>query len=275
MIKSLKIKYVLCALSKLILYIANMNFKKIQIIFYAILINLTLICGASAEAQTEKECFEKISRGIFKFNQGFDNVILEPVAKVYNKLPEPIRNGTGNFTSNIATLLSIPNHLLQGEMRLAGHATGSFLVNSTIGILGLANPAAAMGLENQKEDLGQTLGTYGVEGGCYFVLPILGPTTVRDSFGMVIDNNFLDPFARVTWHEKEIKSMSGTKLDYVGVKAATAVDFRGDNMTNFESLEKNSIDIYAATKSLYLQNRDRKITNSSSSSDEDWGELDK
>ena len=275
MIKSLKIKYVLCALSKLILYIANMNFKKIQIIFYAILINLTLICGASAEAQTEKECFEKISRGIFKFNQGFDNVILEPVAKVYNKLPEPIRNGTGNFTSNIATLLSIPNHLLQGEMRLAGHATGSFLVNSTIGILGLANPAAAMGLENQKEDLGQTLGTYGVEGGCYFVLPILGPTTVRDSFGMVSDNNFLDPFARVTWHEKEIKSMSGTKLDYVGVKAATAVDFRGDNMTNFESLEKNSIDIYAATKSLYLQNRDRKITNSSSSSDEDWGELDK
>ena len=69
--------------------------------------------------------------------------------------------------------------------------------------------------------------------------------------------------------------MSGTKLDYVGVKAATAVDFRGENMTNFESLEKNSIDIYAATKSLYLQNRDSKITNSSSSSDEDWGELDK
>ncbi len=275
MIKSLKIKYDLCALSKLILYIANMNFKKIQIIFYAILINLTLICGASAESQTEKECFEKISRGIFKFNQGFDNVILEPVAKVYNRLPEPIRNGTGNFTSNIATLLSIPNHLLQGEMRLAGHATGSFLVNSTIGIFGLANPAAAMGLENQKEDLGQTLGTYGVDGGCYFVLPILGPTTVRDTFGMVIDNNFLDPFARVTWHEKEIKSMSGTKLDYVGVKAATAVDFRGENMTNFESLEKNSIDIYAATKSLYLQNRDSKITNSSSSSDEDWGELDK
>ena len=274
MIKSLKIKYVLCALSKLILYIANMNFKKIQIIFYAILINLTLICGASAEAQTEKECFEKISRGIFKFNQGFDNVILEPVAKVYNKLPEPIRNGTGNFTSNIATLLSIPNHLLQGEMRLAGHATGSFLVNSTIGILGLANPAAAMGLENQKEDLGQTLGTYGVEGGCYFVLPILGPTTVRDSFGMVIDNNFLDPFARVTWHEKEIKSMSGTKLDYVGVKAATAVDFRGDNMTNFESLEKNSLDLYAATKSLYLQNRNKKINNSTES-DDDWGNLDK
>ena len=65
-------------------------------------------------------------------------------------------------------------------MRLAGHATGSFLINTTIGILGIGNPAAALGLENQKEDLGQTLGTYGLGGGCYFVLPILGPTTVRD-----------------------------------------------------------------------------------------------
>lgn len=250
-----------------------MKFKKIQIIFYSILLNILFIF--TANAQPEKECFEKVSRGIFKFNQGFDNVVLEPVAKVYNKLPEPIREGTGNFTSNIATLLSIPNHLLQGEMRLAGHATGSFVINSTIGVLGLGNPAAALGLENQKEDLGQTLGAYGVNGGCYFVLPILGPTTIRDSFGMVVDNQYLDAFARVTWHEKEIKSLSGSKLDYVGVKAATAVDFRGDNMTNFESLEKNSIDLYAATKSLYLQDRSKKIKNKSSSEDDSWGELDK
>ena len=108
-----------------------MGFKKIQIITCSIILNICLVVNANAEA--EKECFEKVSRGIFKFNQGFDNVILEPVAKAYNKLPEPIRNGTGNFTSNIATLLSIPNHLLQGEIRLASHATGSFLVNTTIG----------------------------------------------------------------------------------------------------------------------------------------------
>ena len=105
--------------------------------------------------------------------------------------------------------------------------------------------------------------------------PILGPTTVRDSFGMVFDNQYLDAFARVTWHEKEIKSLSGSKIDYVGVKAATAVDFRGDNMLNFESLEKNSIDIYAATKSLYLQDRSKKIKNKSSSDDDSWGDLDK
>ena len=250
-----------------------MGYKKIQIIFYAILLNFFLVFNANAES--ENECFENVSRGIFKFNQGFDNLILEPVARAYNKLPEPIRNGTGNFTSNIATLLSIPNHLLQGEMRLAGHATGSFIVNSTIGVLGIGNPAAALGLENQKEDLGQTLGSYGVSGGCYFVLPLLGPTTVRDSFGMVIDNNYLDAFARVTWHEKEIRNLSGSKLDYVGVQAATAVDFRGDNMLNFESLEKNSIDLYAATKSLYLQDRSKKIKNKSDTDDESWGDLDK
>ena len=205
----------------------------------------------------EKECFEKVSRGIFKFNQGFDNLILEPLARGYNKLPKPIRNGTGNFTSNIATLLSIPNHLLQGEFKLATHATGSFVVNTTVGVLGLGNPAAALGLKNQKEDIGQTLGSYGIGGGCYFVLPVLGPTTLRDTIGMVGDN-IMDPFARITWHEKEIKNINGSKVDYVGVKAATAIDFRGDNMTNFESLEKNSIDIYASTKSLYLQSREKK-----------------
>ena len=247
-----------------------MRFKKI----YSLIIAGSILLASSASAQTEKECFEKVSRGIFKFNQGFDNIILEPVAKAYNKLPEPIRNGTGNFTSNIATLLSVPNHVLQGNFRSAGHATGSFLINTTVGVLGLGNPAAALGLDAQKEDLGQTLGAYGVGGGCYFVLPILGPTTVRDSVGMIGDT-MVDPFARVTWHEREIKNISGSKIDYVGVKAAAAVDFRGDNMTNFESLEKNSIDFYASTKSLYLQNRNKKIKNSSDSDDDDWGSLDK
>ena len=75
-------------------------------------------------------------------------------------------------------------------------------------------------------------------------MPILGPTTVRDSVGMIVDNSYLDLFARVTWHEKEIKDISGNKIDYVGVKATSAIDFRGENMTNFESLEKNSIDFY-------------------------------
>ena len=239
-----------------------------------IIITISLTALLFTNANAENECFENVSRGIFKFNQAFDGAILEPVAKGYNKLPEPIRKGTGNFTSNIATLLSIPNHLLQGELKPAGHATASFLINSTVGILGFGNPAAKMGFENQKEDVGQTLGVYGVGNGCYFVMPILGPTTLRDSVGMIADT-IIDPFSTVTWREKELMNISGNKLDYLAVKGATAVDFRGENMTNFESLEKNSLDMYAALKSLYLQNREKKVNNSQSSDDDDWDNLKK
>ena len=243
-----------------------MFFKKI-----VLYISLTLFFATQLNAETE--CFEKTSRAIFKFNMGFDKAILEPIAKGYNKLPDPIKKGTGNFTSNIATLLSVPNHILQGSIKGAGDATASFFINSTIGILGFGNPASKMGFESQKEDIGQTLGTYGMGSGCYFVLPILGPTTARDSFGMIADS-FIDPFTIVTWREKEILGISGNKLDYVGVKGATAVDFRGDNVTNFDSLEKNSIDMYASMKSIYLQDREKKIGNDTSS-DDDWGSLDK
>jgi len=204
---------------------------------------------------------------------GFDRTILKPVAKGYNKLPEPIKKGTSNFTSNLATLLSVPNHLLQGNIKDAGSATASFLVNSTVGILGIGNPAEKLGLKTTKEDVGQTLGSYGIDTGCYFVLPILGPTTARDSFGMIADS-FIDPFAHVTLREKELLGISGNKIDYYGVKGATGVDFRGDNMKNFDSLEKNSMDMYSSMKSIYLQDREKKIDNSQEISDEEWGNLD-
>ena len=238
---------------------------------YIILFSYVLFL-TSTEINASDECFEGTSRAIFKFNMGFDKAILEPIAKGYNKLPEPIKNGTSNFTSNIATLLSIPNHLAQGNVKEAGDATASFLINSTIGIIGFANPAEKMGLKAQKEDVGQTLGSYGVGPGCYFVLPILGPTTARDSVGMIADS-FVDPFAHVTWREKELFGASGNQIDYLSVKGATAVDFRADNEVNFDSLEKNSIDLYASFKSLYLQNRENKINNSGES-ENDWGNLD-
>ena len=178
----------------------------------------------------------------------------------------------GNFTSNIATLLAIPNHLAQGSFKEAGNATASFLINTTIGIIGFSNPAQKMGFSAQKEDVGQTLGSYGIGPGCYFVLPILGPTTARDSLGMIADT-FVDPFAHVTWRENELLGVSGNQIDYLGVKGTTAIDFRADNEKNFDNLEKNSIDLYASFKSLYLQNRKNKINNSSEGED-DWGNLD-
>ncbi len=238
-----------------------------KIILVIVLFNFSPINSKAAE-----ECFEGVSRSIFKFNLIIDDAILEPVAKGYNKLPDPIKNGTSNFTSNIATLMSIPNSLLQGNLIQVGHATGSFLINSTIGILGFLNPAEKMGLKPHKEDVGQTLGTYGVGPGCYLVLPILGPSTARDTFGIFADT-FVDPFAHIKIREKELFGASGNDLDYFSVKGTGAIDFRADNITNFESLEKNSIDLYSSYKSIYLQNRENKIKNSIDG-DDDWGSLD-
>ena len=233
------------------------------------------LLSTSSRAEPEKECFEKVSRNIFKFNKGFDRTVLRPIAAGYNKLPNPIKKGTGNFTSNIGTLLTVPNHILQGNWRLAGESSASFLINSTVGVLGFGNPAAKMGLKNQQEDVGQTLGAYGFSAGCYFVLPILGPTTVRDSFGMVADT-FMDPFAHITIRDHQLLSISGSDIDYYSVKGASAVNFRAENMTNLDSLEKNSIDMYAAMKSLYLQNREKKIGNTFSSEDaNDWADFNK
>ena len=225
------------------------------------------------QAKSTNECFEGVSRAMFKFNMALDDAILEPIAKGYNKLPSPIKTGTSNFTSNIGVLLSIPNNLLQGNIKQLGHSLGSFALNTSVGILGFLNPAEKIGLKSQKEDVGQTLGVYGVGNGCYFVLPIFGPTTVRDSVGLIADT-FVDPFAHATIREKQILGASGNSLDYYSVKGTTLVDFRADNDTNFENLEKNSIDLYSSLKSIYLQDRENKIKNSNSKEQDDWGNLD-
>ena len=233
---------------------------------------LIILIFSAPGVKSAEECFENVSRAVFKFNLAFDDIILEPIAKGYNKLPNPVKSGTSNFTSNISTLLSIPNSLLQGDLKQVGHSTGSFLVNTTVGILGFFNPAEKIGLKPHKEDVGQTLGSYGIGQGCYYVLPILGPTTVRDSIGLVADT-FIDPFAHVTIRQNEILGVSGNDLDYYSVKGTTAIDFRSDNLLNFESLEKNSIDLYSSFKSIYLQDREKKVKNSVSNQD-DWGNLD-
>jgi phospholipid-binding lipoprotein MlaA len=242
--------------------------KNLKILTSVLIISFFSISSTKAA----EECFENTSRAVFKFNMAFDDMILEPIAEGYNKLPDPIKSGTSNFTSNIGTLLSIPNNLLQGNIKQLGHSVGSFVVNSTVGILGFLNPAEKMGLKPHKEDVGQTLGLYGVNTGCYFVLPIFGPTTVRDSIGMLADT-FVDPFAYVTVREHEIFNVSGSSIDYFATKGTTGVDFRADNDLNFESLEKNSIDLYSSFKSIYLQDRNNKIKNTTESED-DWGNLD-
>ena len=240
--------------------------------FKILILFLLVITFINPKVEAADECFEGVSRSIFKFNMAFDNAILKPIAKGYNKLPSVIKLGTGNFTSNIGTLLSIPNNILQGNFKQLGHSVGSFAINSTVGILGFLNPAERMGLKPHKEDVGQTLGSYGFGPGCYYVLPIFGPTTARDSIGLLADT-FVDPFAHVTIRENEILGASGNTLDYYSIKTSDVIDFRAKNDRNFESLEKNSIDLYSSLKSIYLQDRENKKKNSTEEED-DWGNLD-
>ena len=242
--------------------------KKFKLLYTII----ALILIIEQPSKATEECFEGASRAIFKFNMTLDSIILEPLAKGYNKLPSPVRSGTSNFTSNIGTLLSIPNNILQGNLKQLGHSVGSFAVNTTVGILGFLNPAEKIGLKPHKEDVGQTLGSYGIGPGCYLVLPIFGPTTARDSVGLIADS-FVDPFAHVTIRKNELLGASGNSLDYYSVKGTSAIDFRADNYKNFVSLEKNSIDLYSSMKSIYLQDRENKIKNSIEDQDE-WGNLD-
>ncbi len=229
------------------------------------------------EKYTANECFEGVSRATLKFNMGLDKAVFKPIAKGYRSLPIPVRMGTSNAVENLRSLLTLSNNLLQGDWQLAGNTAGRFAVNSTVGILGIFDPATKMGLEKKsREDFGQTLAVWGTDSGCYFVLPVLGPTTARDAVGLV-GNTFLDPVYQIT-HNTEVFDRSYSEHNYYYYKGTDSVDFRSKNIESIESLEKNSIDFYASVKSLYLQNRIQKITNEEisekSQDDSDWDEID-
>ena len=235
----------------------------------------------AAEKYTANECFEKLSRGTLKFNQGLDRVLFKPIAKGYRALPSPLRSGTSNFVGNLRSLLTLSNNILQGDIKGAGNTVGRFTINTTVGILGIFDPATKMGFEKRsREDFGQTLGVWGADTGCYFVLPILGPTTARDAVGLV-GNVFIDPVYQLT-HNTETDVVIGnenlSEHNYYYFKGTDAVDFRSKNIETLDSLEKNSLDFYASVKSLYLQNRAQKISNSPISNkdqdDSDWEEID-
>jgi phospholipid-binding lipoprotein MlaA len=233
------------------------------------------------EKYTANECFEKFSRGTLKFNQGLDKAIFKPVAKGYRALPMPLRQGTSNFVGNIRSLLTFSNNILQGDLKGAYNTAGRFAINTTVGILGIFDPASKLGFEKRsKEDFGQTLGVWGADSGCYFVLPILGPTTTRDAVGL-FGNVFLDPMYQLT-HNTETDIVVGNdnlhEHNYYYYRGTDAIDFRSKNIESIESLEKNSIDFYASVKSLYLQNRAQKISNkpiaAKDQDDSDWEEID-
>nr|WP_256998023.1 VacJ family lipoprotein [Candidatus Pelagibacter ubique] len=222
-----------------------------------------------------KECWEGFNRATFALNQGLDKIIFKPVASIYRVLPTPVKSGVSNSLDNLSNLVTIPNNLLQGEFSKAGVNTGRFIINTTVGILGLVDVATYLGFEEyEKEDYGQTLAVHGAGPGCYIVLPVLGPSTARDTVASI--TNFVGGDA---WYNVTVNNDTQyfSDFDYYASKATSGVDFRAKNYDSIENLEKNSLDFYASVKSLYLQDRQQKILNAKrtidTQNDSDWEEI--
>ena len=243
--------------------------KKISIIVLSLfLIALNANAGSDgeltikhndSEVKKTKDCFEKINRATFAFNQGLDKAIIKPIAEGYRKLPDGVQTGTSNAVRNLSNLVTIPNNLLQGDIKTAFINTGRLLVNSTVGLLGTIDVANKMGFPKYvKEDYGQTLGKWGFGPGCYVVLPVLGPSTVRDTTGSFVNVLGGDPWYNASTHGNNEFLSEGV---YITSKAISGIEFRANNIESLENLEKNSIDFYASIRSLYLQDRENKIRN--------------
>jgi len=222
-----------------------------------------------------EDCFEGLNRASFALNQGLDKVIFKPIASVYRKFPSPIRTGFSNSLSNLSNLVTIPNNLLQGDFSLMSLNAGRFLINSTVGILGFIDVADYLGFSKyEKEDYGQSLAKAGVGPGCYIVLPVLGPSTARDTVASVA--NFMGGDA---WYNVTIRNDTHyfRDFDYYSSKVVGGVDFRAKNYDSLENLKENSLDFYASVKSLYLQDRQQKILNIKNlvetQNDSDWEEI--
>ena len=261
--------------------------KKLTItVIYIFLLAFNANAGSDGELVLKKDhpdkikdCFEKLNRATFSFNQGLDKVLIKPIAKSYRNLPDPIQKGASNAVKNLSNLITIPNNILQGDVRTAIINTGRFVVNTTVGLLGTVDVANKMSFPKyEKEDYGQTLGKWGVGAGCYVVLPVLGPSTVRDTVGSFANVLGGDPWYNASVHGNNEFLSQGV---YIASKALSGIDFRSDNLESLENLEKNSIDFYASLRSLYLQDRENKIKNNQRGrveviykDEEDWEEID-
>ena len=242
------------------------KFIKFLITILILFISTNIYAGASDDVKTSSEDFdtttfedeiydplEKINRAIFSFNNVADRIILEPAAKGYKKLPPPVQSGIGNFINNLKLPLAAVNQLLQGQGKNAAESTGRFLVNSTIGIFGLVDVADNIGLEQKEEDFGQTLATWGVGDGFYIVLPLFGPSNLRDTTGMVM-TMMTDPINAYAANQGEAWAIPLRT-------AANAVDQRSQIIDEVNALRDNSVDYYAAVRSSYYQNRKAAIMN--------------
>jgi phospholipid-binding lipoprotein MlaA len=194
-----------------------------------------------------RDPWERFNRSVFKFNETLDRAIAKPVAKGYVKVtPRVVRTGISNAYSNLDTVPTVINDLLQGKFRQAGHDSARFLMNSTLGLGGLFDPASAAGLDANDEDLGQTLGKWGVKAGPYLMLPVLGPSSVRDAFSRTADT-YLEP----VWYLED----DSTRY---WIRFGDLLDLRA-SLLELDTQIERSYDRYAFIRNAWIQRREYQV----------------
>ncbi|HTY98735.1 MAG TPA: VacJ family lipoprotein [Rhodocyclaceae bacterium] len=225
-----------------------MTFAKCRLATLVAAAALTLTLGGCATSGNPKDPIEGFNRAVFAFNEGLDTAIIRPVAVGYDKvMPSPVRTGVSNFFGNIADLAIALNNLLQGKVPEAASDAGRFLMNTTVGILGVFDVASTVGLEKHDEDFGQTFGRWGVGPGAYVVVPFFGPRDVRDTVGLVLDVK-ADPVA----HLNNIANRN-TLL------AVRIISDRADLLPADKVIEEAALDKYSYIRDAYLQRRRSKV----------------
>lgn len=204
--------------------------------------------GGVSEAELDR--FEKTNRAIYKFNKGVDTAVIKPVTQGYRAVvPGIARRGVSNALDNVDEPLSFINAVLQGKFKVAFRAVDRFMINSTFGVAGLFDHATEMGLPKQEEDFGQTLAAWGVGSGPYIMLPLLGPSTLRDTVGFGVDS-VTDPWPKF---QKHVAGLNGTER--IGVTAGEAIDLRSRLIDTADPLLATALDEYATVRAAYLQQR--------------------
>ncbi len=207
------------------------------------LLALALLQGC-ATGPNPRDPFEPFNRSVSRFNEGLDEAIVKPVAQAYQDvLPSPVRTGVSNFFNNLSDVWSMVNNLLQGRPQAAGDSLMRFSINTTMGLGGVLDWASDMGIERHREDFGKTLGRWGVDTGPYLVLPILGPSTVRDTAALTVDTR-----GDLVNHVHDVSARNSL---YV----LRAVDLRASLLRAGEVLDQAALDKYSFTRDAYLQRR--------------------
>jgi len=213
--------------------------------------------AAADNEEGDNDPLEPLNRVIFEFNEIIQDVILRPVTKFYNETVHvTVRLGVSNFLDNLSSPVVLANDVLQGEFDRALQTFGRAFVNTTVGIFGIADVAAELGVESHKEDFGQTLAVYGIGEGLYLVLPVFGPSNPRDAVGKLLVDSYFNPLG--LW----LSNTDQTEVIY-SLAAAKGIDEYARIVDELNQVKKTSVDYYAAVRSLYRQKRKAEIKNGS------------